>query len=160
MPRASACLGGIIFGIIERNTAEANLSDKAWLLRRRENPAFIREHPEIDPILASVLWARHIETPRELQEYLAGGSNPLADPLLMRGMSEAVERLTRARVSRERVTVYGDFDADGVCATALLLMSLRELGIDAQAYIPDRFNEAYGLNTALEKLHASGTRPW
>ncbi|MEK7556346.1 MAG: single-stranded-DNA-specific exonuclease RecJ [Patescibacteria group bacterium] len=74
-------------------------------------------------------------------------------PLLMRGMRRAVDRLFAAREAGERVLVYGDYDADGVTATALLVTVLRKLGIQVIPYLPHRLEDGYGLNRrALERL--------
>jgi single-stranded-DNA-specific exonuclease len=76
----------------------------------------------------------------------------------MTGMNEAVARLQQALAEDDRIVVYGDYDVDGVSATALLVSALRGLGGEAEPYIPDRFSEAYGLNkAALEKLDQEGT---
>jgi single-stranded-DNA-specific exonuclease len=77
----------------------------------------------------------------------------------MLGMPEAVERLLRAIRKGEPVAIYGDYDADGVTATALLVEAISALGGKAQGYIPNRFDEGYGLNNdALENLYSQGVR--
>jgi len=82
------------------------------------------------------------------------------DPFLLTGMDRAVTRLMTAVRDSEPITVYGDYDADGLTATALLVTALRESGArDVSWYIPDRHEEGYGLNrNALGRLRASGTR--
>lgn len=131
---------------------------KTWCLRRRENAAFIQANAQIDSLLARILWARHIDQPAAINAYL-NNKLELSDPFQLLGMDRAVARLQQAITVREKIVVYGDFDADGVCATALLTSALKALGADVQAYIPDRFSEAYGLNApALERLYAEGAR--
>lgn len=77
----------------------------------------------------------------------------------MCGMSHAVERVSRAICDGEMIAVYGDFDADGVCSTALLTQTLKSLGAKAIPYIPHRINEGYGLNAdALRDLQDKGAR--
>lgn len=79
------------------------------------------------------------------------------DPLLLTDMDNAVERIVRAAEAGERVVVYGDYDIDGITASAVLIEGLRALGIEAQSYIPDRFEEGYGINeAALAWLQAEG----
>ncbi|MHB9034841.1 MAG: single-stranded-DNA-specific exonuclease RecJ [Anaerolineae bacterium] len=135
------------------------MKDKQWCLRRRENAAFIASHTDLDPLLARILWARRIENPEQVSLFLAENDLHLADPLLLLNMESAVERLTTAIKAHEKVVVYGDFDADGISATALLYSVLRDLGAQVNAYIPDRFAEAYGLNIpAIERLSAEGAR--
>jgi len=81
----------------------------------------------------------------------------LHDPMLMTDMAAAAERLAAAGAAGEKVAVYGDYDIDGITATALMLEALTAAGAKAQGYIPDRFEEGYGINqAALEKLQAQG----
>jgi single-stranded-DNA-specific exonuclease len=131
---------------------------KTWCLRRRENAAFLLANAQIDSLLARILWARHIDQPKTIDAYLKGDLE-ITDPFQLLGMDRAVARVQQALAAGYKIVVYGDFDADGVCATALLTSALKALGADVQAYIPDRFSEAYGLNTpALERLYAEGAR--
>jgi single-stranded-DNA-specific exonuclease len=86
-------------------------------------------------------------------------STPLADPFLLLDMEKAVERLLNAVDNREKVIVYGDYDVDGVSATALMVQVLRTFNADVSAYIPNRFDEGYGLNSeALQDLAARGVK--
>lgn len=124
-----------------------------WTLRRRRSPEFIRRFSNLDPLLAQILYARGIDTPSRVDTFL-NVPKTLTNPFQMTGMNEAVARLQRALKENEKIVVYGDYDVDGVSATALLVSALRDLGGEAEAYIPDRFSEAYGLNkAALERLH-------
>ena len=124
---------------------------------RREVSGGIEVLPGSDPILAKVLYARGLDSPAKLRAFTMAAENALGNPFQMAGVNEAVARLRRALSQGERIVVYGDFDVDGVCATALLVSGLRALGGDVSAYIPDRFSEAYGLNTsALDKLQRQG----
>jgi single-stranded-DNA-specific exonuclease len=83
----------------------------------------------------------------------------LHDPLLMSDMMLAVERIVAAAELKEKVVVYGDYDIDGITASAVLLEALAANGIEATSYIPDRFEEGYGINqAALEKLKADGAQ--
>lgn len=80
------------------------------------------------------------------------------DPLRLPDMRVAVERITRAVEANEKITIYGDYDIDGLSATALLLDGLAAMGAHVEAYIPDRFEEGYGINTkALRQLQKRGT---
>ncbi len=131
-------------------------ADAQWLLKRRFAEAFLSQVPELNPLLARVLYARGLQSAAEVAAFLATDGD-LGDPLLLPDMAPAVDRLQRALAERERIVVYGDFDADGVSATALLVSALRALGGDVQPYIPDRFDESYGLNIpALQRIRATG----
>jgi len=82
---------------------------------------------------------------------------PPADPLKLKDMQRAVDRILAGIDRGEKIVVYGDYDCDGVTASVLLVTTLRSLGANAHCYIPDRFEEGYGLNSgALDKLKAEG----
>ena len=80
------------------------------------------------------------------------------DPFLLTDMEKAVNRIALAAERGEKVSVYGDYDIDGITASALMIEGLAALGIKAESYIPDRFSEGYGINQeALETLQNGGT---
>ncbi|MFN0063978.1 MAG: single-stranded-DNA-specific exonuclease RecJ [Myxococcaceae bacterium] len=111
------------------------------------------------PLAARVLVQRGHRSVEDARAFLADGLSDLPDPLRMKGMSEAVERLLRAVREREAVVLYGDYDVDGVCATAILASFMRELGAEPKTYLPHRLREGYGVNmAAVEKLAAEGAR--
>ncbi len=81
------------------------------------------------------------------------------DPLRLTGMHQAVERIALAISNREKIVVYGDFDADGVTSTSLLTLALRHFGAEVEPYIPNRVTEGYGLNsTAVAEIAAKSTK--
>ena len=81
------------------------------------------------------------------------------DPFLFPDMKRAVTRVKKALKLKQKVTIYGDYDIDGMTATVILWESLRKFGLDVETYTPDRFSEGYGLNVeAIEKLAADGTK--
>lgn len=136
------------------------MTTQRWVLRRQASPQFLSQTAALglDPLLAKVLYARKIDTPERIRAFLSADGD-LSDPFRMPDMGRAVERLKRALQHHEPIVVYGDFDADGVSATVLLTTALNMLGGQVSAYIPDRFSEAYGLNTAaLQRLHSQGVR--
>lgn len=110
-----------------------------------------------NPTLSQILCNRGFADPLAAQQFVH--SRDLnEDPLDMKDMRAAVERINRAIASRESIVVYGDYDADGVCATTLLLTTLRKLGGKAQAHIPHR-DDGYGLSeAALLQLADLGAR--
>jgi single-stranded-DNA-specific exonuclease len=82
----------------------------------------------------------------------------MPDPMLMADMKDALALILRAIEKKKRITVFGDYDADGITATALLVRFLSSIGAETDYYIPDRLAEGYGLNQgAIEKIHAGGT---
>ena len=109
------------------------------------------------PLLASVLALRGITDAAEADARINSGEDCLYDPLLIRGMAEAKERVLRAIAARETVAVYGDYDVDGITATCLVTDYLRNKGLRCYRYIPDRSEEGYGLNcSALDNLKKLG----
>lgn len=112
------------------------------------------------PFFQQILFARGIVNAEQALDYLEGRTGEmLDDPYLLSGMKDAVDRLTWAIRKHEPVAVYGDYDVDGVTATALLTQVLRELGASVEPHIPNRFEEGYGLNVgALEDLSKMGVQ--
>ncbi|MDR7543361.1 MAG: single-stranded-DNA-specific exonuclease RecJ [Armatimonadota bacterium] len=113
----------------------------------------------VNPITAQVLINRGLETPQAARTFLDAGSAGRPSPFALDGMDGAVERLAQAVRDGARIVVYGDYDADGVTATAVLVRGLRAAGAAVDFYIPDRRGEGYGLHTAaVARLAAAGAR--
>ncbi len=92
-------------------------------------------------------------------QYFMGAdyTSGLNDPLLLNGMKTAVKRLMQAREQKDTVVIYGDYDIDGITASALLYDFFEQIGLQAETYIPDRFSEGYGINkSALKSLKEKG----
>lgn len=104
----------------------------------------------VSPVVASILIHRGINSPAEARAFLTPSLEDLSDPFLLRDMEAAAQRLAQAIRRGEKILIYGDYDADGVTATALLHTVLTQLGGHPSSYIPDRMSEGYGLN--LEAL--------
>ncbi|MFD2412324.1 single-stranded-DNA-specific exonuclease RecJ [Paenibacillus rhizoplanae] len=105
----------------------------------------------ISPLLSSLLVQRGMDTAELAQVFMDGGAEDRHDPFLLKGMAEAVPRIQKALQEEEHILVYGDYDADGVSSTALMIYLLRHLGASFDIYIPHRSNEGYGLhNHALD----------
>ena len=109
------------------------------------------------PILRQLLFNRGFITDEAARAFLKTAVDFDTSPFLLRGMDPTVQRILQARERREKVAVYGDYDVDGVTSTTLLVEALRMLGIDVREYIPNRFDEGYGLNVdALRTLKEYG----
>jgi single-stranded-DNA-specific exonuclease len=121
-------------------------------------PDSYRAHfPDLHPVVVQILYQRerNPDDARAFLERRAGPDNPYG----LYGMNRAVARIRQAVRQKEPIVVYGDFDADGVTATALLVTTLQALGADVRPYIPHRVEEGYGLNRrAIEDLAEAGTR--
>jgi len=110
-------------------------------------PAFFRR----------LLWQRGVVSAEDAERYLAPDICHLHDPFLMKGMDKAAARIVRAIERQESVLVYGDYDVDGVSATAILIRFLRSAGLNPEFYIPDRVEEGYGISDAsMDVVCASG----
>lgn len=103
----------------------------------------------ISPLAAQLLIQRGIVTPKSAKLFLNPGLSQLHSSLKMRGISEAAGLLSGAIAKGEKICVYGDFDVDGITATALLYEVIRELGGNVHPFIPDRFRHGYGLNSEI-----------
>lgn len=132
------------------------LSAKRWEVAAPLPPSAAREWSYLHPLIVQVLHNRGLIGEAEVKAFL----DPPAewrDPFGMAGMHAAVERVRAAIRSKERIVVYGDFDADGVTATALLVQGLTALGADVRPYIPHRIDEGYGLHDeSLDRVAEMG----
>jgi single-stranded-DNA-specific exonuclease len=114
---------------------------------------------EFSPVEQQILFSRGLVTRRLANDFLAIPAFAGGDPYLIQNMDAAVDRILEARGRDEAVVVYGDYDTDGVTASALLVSFLRRVGIRATSYIPNRFEEGYGLNQdALLELRRGGAQ--
>ncbi|MEW4370916.1 single-stranded-DNA-specific exonuclease RecJ [Paenibacillus kandeliae] len=111
----------------------------------------------IAPLTAALLSGRGYTTVSEAEAFLEGSRTASHDPFLLAGMQEAVDRIRLALERREKIWIYGDYDADGVSSTSLMIQLLRHLHADFDMYIPHRSKEGYGLhNHALDQAHVQG----
>lgn len=133
---------------------------KIWQLQKdnTEEAASIAKDLGVSPIVVGIVLNRGITTKEEIQEFLFGSQQPFHEPLLMKDMQRAAERILTAIENKERITVYGDYDVDGISASSLLYLYLKNNGADVNTYIPKRKSEGYGLNNeALLFLAEEGT---
>jgi len=131
---------------------------KRWEIMPPAPAEHLAGFPDLPPLVVQILYNRHIRTSDEVGAFLAG-TFALDNPFLLRGMNDAVTRLRQAIRAEEAIAVYGDYDVDGVTATALLVQTLQALGVRVIPYIPNRMDEGYGLNNAaLEDLARQGIK--
>ncbi len=100
----------------------------------------------IDPILAELLLKRDISTPIEAKKFLNPDLKDLHDPFLLPDMEKAVKRIEKALGNKERILIYGDYDVDGTTAVSLVYSFLRKITNNIDYYIPDRYDEGYGVS--------------
>ncbi|WP_428387133.1 single-stranded-DNA-specific exonuclease RecJ [Mucisphaera sp.] len=141
---------------------------KRWRYRTRE-----ANHPDLEqelirqaglhPLVASLLVRRGVENAEQANRFLHPRLTDLHDPALLAGAEEAADRLSRAIRDHRSIVIYGDYDVDGVTASAILWHMIRQLGGQAHTYIPHRLEEGYGLNAealaGLARSHASDAGP-
>ncbi len=109
--------------------------------------------PGLPSWMTGLLRARGISTEEEARRFLCPGMDQLSSPLALHQMAQARDVLARAREQGKKTVIYGDYDVDGVCASAILWEALGMLGMERTVYIPDRHREGYGLNMpAVESL--------
>ena len=123
--------------------------EKKWIVKEQGNPAAVRALSAelgIDQVLANLLVQRNITTADRAREFYKPDLSKLHDPFLMKDMDKAVERLEKAISSEEKVLIYGDYDVDGTTAVALMYTFIRNFNPNVEYYIPDRYDEGYGIS--------------
>ena len=131
---------------------------KRWEVLPRAPETHLGQFPDLPPLIIQILYNRGFTRAQDVRQFL---SHDWADddPLILKGMAEAISRLNQAITRQEPIAVYGDYDVDGVTATTLMVQALKTLGAKVQAYIPNRFDEGYGLNNeALAELAGQGVK--
>jgi single-stranded-DNA-specific exonuclease len=119
--------------------------------------AVLRRELGVSDALAQILVRRGHDEPGSARRFLAGDEEH--EPSAFAGIERSVELIAEHIRHRERITVHGDYDVDGICSTAILLAALAALGADADSYLPDRATDGYGLSVGtVERLAARGTR--
>jgi len=134
------------------------LTTKQWEVAPPAPPEAIQELSGYPHILRQILFNRGYRTHEQARAFLEAQPPTGSDHYNLLDLPKAVDRINFAIKNRQNIVVYGDYDADGVTATALLCLALKSLGAEVREYIPNRFDEGYGLNLeALRKLHEQGT---
>jgi len=133
--------------------------NKRWVIAKPITGQASEALVVVPPILRQVLFNRGIGTEDEARAFVAAKTLADTNPFQMIGMQAAVDRIRFALDHNEPIAVYGDYDVYGVTATALLVEALQKFGAQVRGYIPNRFEEGYGLNKdALDSLKADGVK--
>lgn len=124
--------------------------NKIWELRDpgATMSASMKGMQQVHPLVLAILAARGCSSPDEIRRFLSPSLSDMLNPNLLHGMDTAVARLIEARRTSERICIYGDYDVDGITGTALLVSFLRSTGFTCSYFIPNRFDDGYGLNAA------------
>jgi len=144
-----------------RNHLLTNRLGKPWQIYQTKgvDTAFSLKELRISPLTAQILFNRGISNTDQARSFLYPALSDLPDPFTMRDMEKAVGRIFQAIRNRERITLFGDYDVDGVTAIALLFLFLQGAGALVDFYLPRRLEEGYGLNMgAIKKIHSQGTK--
>jgi single-stranded-DNA-specific exonuclease len=131
-----------------------------WVLAESDEGtvAALADRAGLHPLVARLMVNRGITGPADALAFLNCDLSALSGPAVFSGMDRAVIRIQKALSDREKITVYGDYDVDGVTGASLLYLALKRLGACVECYLPDRIAEGYGLNPrAVERIKASGT---
>ncbi len=117
----------------------------------------IMEKYSVNRFLATILVNRNIIKDEELNVFLKPTRNDFHDPFLITDMEKSVDRIIQAIDENQNVTIYGDYDVDGVTSSTVLKSFLKDRGLDVSVYIPNRITEGYGLNNkAIDKIRENG----
>ena len=145
---------------IKSNKIRLGAQKKQWVIRPPHPDAGeFAKSLKVSPLLAQVLINRGITDAHTGAVFLRPKLNELISPELMPGVKPAVGRIKQAVKGRERITIYGDYDVDGITGAAILWQILTLLGADVNYYIPHRIDEGYGLNEeAIQALAQAGTK--
>jgi len=135
------------------------MHNKRWVIQTPITPQADEALSNFPYVLKQIVFNRGYSTDAEARTFLKAESNSNTDPFHLIGMQPAVDRIQFALEHNEPIAIYGDYDVDGVTATALLVQALEGLGANVRGYIPNRFDEGYGLNKdALDSLKADGVK--
>ncbi|MBI2859834.1 MAG: single-stranded-DNA-specific exonuclease RecJ [Chloroflexi bacterium] len=133
------------------------MTSKTWKLLPQCPPGLLCQADGVHPLLVQLLYNRGLRNAAEFGLFLSCDRSLSNDPLTLPDMPRAVERIFQALFRGEKIAVFGDFDADGVTATVLLVECLQSMGGDVVPYIPHRSDEGHGLNgQALQELARQG----
>ncbi|MBO5945176.1 MAG: single-stranded-DNA-specific exonuclease RecJ [Clostridia bacterium] len=146
------------------NSKGIKTKEKKWILKSTDTPSAVAEKERIasalriNPVVAELLYNRGYTTPKAAKTFLYMESEILANPFEMKDMKKGIERVKRAIEKGEKITVYGDYDVDGVTSVCTLYLYLKSKGADINYYIPNRAGDGYGVSTvAIDMLKEQGT---
>ena len=132
---------------------------KKWTLRPVQKIPKEVEKLRLNSTTIQLLLARNIKSPQKIEKFFESKYEDLLSPSGLSGMSEAIERIGKARKKNETITIFGDYDADGLTSSVLLKEVLEKIGFAPAVYIPDRNKEGYGLNIAAIDIIKSKYNP-
>ena len=133
-------------------TNKKNTIEKNWQILPQITEDFSAKFPEINPVILQLLFNRDLDNQEKIDQFLNPDyGSDLYDPFLFSEMEKVVKRIFLAIEKQEKIVVYGDYDADGVCSSVVMVETLKNFGAQVEVYIPFRETEGYGLNLAAAK---------
>lgn len=133
---------------------------KIWKINEPAPADFFKKFPEYQKITLQMLWDRGLKTQKEIDEFFSPDyDQDLHDPFLLKDIKKTLERIKKAAEGHEKVAIFADYDADGICGAVILHEILEIYDIKPEVYIPDRNSEGYGLNLkAIEQIAKKGVK--
>ena len=132
------------------------MTESIWMLHaKKADFDGLAARFDISPVTARIIRNRDIEDEAAFDRYLNGSLEDLYSPGLLPDMEEAVKRIRRAVKEKRRLRIVGDYDIDGVCATAVLYKGFARIGADADYVIPERIRDGYGINEQIIEAAAA-----
>lgn len=130
-----------------------------WQSPKQIDEEILEKFPELHPIVVQLLYNRGLDSQIKIDEFLYPDySRDVYDPYLFRDMAKACARIDSAIENKEKITVYGDYDADGVCSSVILETVLKKVGAIVEVYLPHREKDGYGLNkNSVKEIIDNGT---
>jgi single-stranded-DNA-specific exonuclease len=128
--------------------------NRIWKINKKAPEKFFNKFPEIPRMTLQLLWDRELRSQKSIDEFFSPDYNQdLHDPFLLKDIKVAIKRINQAAKNKEKVAIFADYDADGICGGVILSEILKAVDIDPEIYIPDRNREGYGLNfKAIEEM--------
>ena len=123
--------------------------DRNWKIKDQGNPAIVEHLSQVlgvDKVLATLLTQRNVSNYDEAKAFFRPDLSQLHDPFLMKDMDKAVKRVEDAIKNKEKILIYGDYDVDGTTSVALLYTFLKKITPNIEYYVPNRYNEGYGVS--------------
>ncbi|MCB2341452.1 single-stranded-DNA-specific exonuclease RecJ [Clostridium estertheticum] len=132
--------------------------EKKWLLRNTSKDVIsLANKSGVSPVVAKILINRGFDNEIDIRKFMRASIDDLYDPFLMKDMEKAIDIIKLAIENKEKIVVYGDYDADGVTSTVIMYKGLKRSGANVEYYVPDREHEGYGINSdRIRKLNDDG----
>ncbi|MGA2070670.1 MAG: single-stranded-DNA-specific exonuclease RecJ [Sedimentisphaerales bacterium] len=145
---------------LRRNHRRADSADKTWVISPADPRADqLAKSLKVSPLLAQLLINRGVTDPQSGSAFLRPKLTDLISPELLPGVRDAAQRIKQAVTQKQKITIYGDYDVDGITGVAILWQILTLLGANVDYYIPHRIDEGYGLKAdAVESIAKAGTQ--